>query len=106
MTIYVVKQGRSERQYERDDYEGELFRTEWDVKVFDCKSKVVDYIYDAINAEVDSIDGGDNGLYTRRLGREVIESYQERRPISYAAALVYDCVEEEHFFTYQSYEVE
>ena len=107
MTIYVVKQGRGERRYEgSDDYEGELFHTEWDVKVFDCKSKAIDYIYDAINAEIDRIDGTEGDLYTLRMSRERIEHYVERQPIRYAAELVYGHVEREDFFTYQSYEVE
>jgi hypothetical protein len=107
MTIYVVKQGRGDRRYEgSDDYDGELFHTDWDVKVFDCLSKVIDYIYDAINAEVDRIEDAKDSYYTRRLSREKIESYQEGQPIRYATALAYDHVEEEHYFTYQSYEVE
>lgn len=107
MTIYVVKQGRGERRYEgSEDYEGELFHTDWDVKVFDCKFKAIDYIYDAINAEIDRIEDVKGGFYTRRLSREKIESYQERQPIRYVTALVYDHVEMEEYFTYQSYEVE
>lgn len=107
MTIYVVKQGRGDRRYEgSDDYEGELFRTEWDVKVFDSLSKAIDYIYDAVNAEIDFLDDRDRSFFTRRLSRTKIESYAERQPIRYATKLAYDHVETECFFTYQSYEVE
>ncbi len=107
MTIYVVKRGRGERKYlGSDDYEGEIFSTEWDVRVFDCKSKVIDYIYSAIKEENDNFYIQDDQFYTRNLSRERIETYQERSPIRYAAKLVYGRVEEEHFFTYQSYEVE
>ena len=109
MTIYVVKQGRGERRYDRsDDYEGHLEHTEWDVKVFDCKSKVVDYIYNAMNAEIDRFDNMDERCYTRRMSREKIENYQDGQAIGYAVTTIYDfnCVETAHFFTYRSYEVE
>jgi hypothetical protein len=103
----MAKHCRGERIYDGpDDYDGRMIFNETDLKVFDCRTKVLEYIYNALHSEMNILEAWPDGYFTRHFTLEELGTYQSKCPIVYAVRLNGTEVVCEEYFKYVSYEVE